>query len=412
MNKNYLFLGFAIPDEEIKKIFAYDKTPHVHTHKFIWNLIKGLILSGESDFTFISSRPVSDYPYYTKKIIKKREWEVEISSKRIAILEIPFINTSILKIITRFFSGLFYCFFRFFKKKPKNGIIVFSVHVPFMLIGYILSKIFKVDFIGIWTDPPSVVSFKDSFLKRRLRSIEFRVSKWLMRHFSKVIVLTRYLAEDYAPGKPYLVIEGIIDENEVIKNADLNKKYSSNVDHTKILYSGSLKKKYGIKNIVDGVLLTGNNRIILEVFGSGDYESEINRLSKIHKNIKFMGWVPNDVVLKAQRDADFLINARSPDDDFVKYTFPSKTLEYMLSGTPLITTMLPGIPNEYAKNVIAMKDNKPETICKTLQEVLLLDNKRRKEISLQALVFAKSKNYLIQGTKIYRFINNLWSKPI
>lgn len=69
--KNYLFLGFAIPDEEMEKAFSIDNFPQVQTHKFNWNLIKGLEHFDEFDFTYISARPISDYPIFSRKKIKK-----------------------------------------------------------------------------------------------------------------------------------------------------------------------------------------------------------------------------------------------------------------------------------------------------------------------------------------------------
>lgn len=402
--ENFLFLGFAIPDEEMKKTYANDRSPQMQNHKFVWNLIKGLIAESDADYTFICARPVSDYPYFTKKLIKKAEWDVSIGSKLIQIVEIPFINTSILKILTRFISGVYYSLICFHKKRPKKGVIAYSVHVPFMLTGFLISKMYGVDLIGVWTDPPSVVTKREPRLKRALRGIELGFSKWLMRHFSKVVVLTRYLAEEFAPGKPYLVVEGIVDENDAVSTEVLTEKRNKTLDLLKVVYTGSLKEKYGIKNIVDAVLMTKNNNLVFEIYGSGDYEEEVIRLSQVDSRIRFMGWVPNAVSLQAQRDADFLINARSPEDDYVKYSFPSKTLEYMLSGTPLITTLLPGIPDEYFEHVIPMKDNTPETICETLQMAFLMDKSLRKTIGLRALNFALGKSYLSQGKKICHFM--------
>ena len=80
--KNYLFLGFAIPDEEMEKVFSIDNFPQVQTHKFNWNLIKGLEHFDEFDFTYISARPVTDYPVFPKKKINKNKSDVRPFSAR------------------------------------------------------------------------------------------------------------------------------------------------------------------------------------------------------------------------------------------------------------------------------------------------------------------------------------------
>jgi glycosyltransferase involved in cell wall biosynthesis len=283
------------------------------------------------------------------------------------------------------------------------------VHVPFMLIGYLLSKLYCLDYIAIWTDPPSVRSERDSFLKSRLRYIELFVSKLLMRKASKVVSVTKHLAQDFAPQKPYLVIEGIIDQSEIIANRNEENRKDCNSNEIKIVYTGSLSKRYGVKNIVEGFKLVKDDNILLEIYGRGDYEKELTEVCSKNNKIIYKGFVSNEEARDAQRKADFLINARSANDEYTKYTFPSKTLEYMLSGTPLITTLLPGMPENYKDYLLLLENNDPKTICEMLQNAIKLDRKQRNSIGYKALKFAKSKNYKNQGEKITKFILGLGS---
>lgn len=405
VKKNYLFLGFAIPDEEMERVFSIDNSPQVQTHKFNWNLIRGLEHFDEFDFTYISARPVSDYPGFSQKRIKKNQWVVNVGNKRIEIYEIPFLNRGVFKLVTRFFSSLYYSFKNFHRKQNKAGVIVYSVHVPYMAVGLIIAKVFKIDYIAIWTDPPSVSTRRDSLLKSRLRTLELKISKYLMQKATKVIALTKYLAEDFAPGKPYLVMEGIIDLKDMNCSQKKEKK-SFNQDPIRIIYTGSLAKRYGVKNIVEGFLSMSNQNAVLEIYGRGDFEDELLSIVNSNHNVIYKGFVNNKEIIKIQRKADFLINARSSEDDFVKYSFPSKTLEYMLSGTPLITTMLPGIPEEYKDYVIILDNNSTEAISTKLEEVLNYSHDNRCKIGSKALEFAKSKNYYNQGSRIIKFLKD------
>lgn len=403
MKKNFLFLGFAIPNEEMKEILNIDKLPAIQTHKFNWNLIKAMEIYNTFKFTYISARPISDYPFFPKKKIKSKEWNVDIFDKKIEILEIGFHNSSIFKIVTRFFSGLYYSIKKYHKEKNKSGVIVYSVHVPFMIIGYFISKIYKIDYIAIWTDPPSVQNERESFMKTNLRGVERLFTKFLMKRVTKVIALTKYLAEDFAPNKPYLVIEGIIDEKDI--NSNTNYEQNGELTFNKIVYTGSIEKRYGIKKIVEGFQLIKDDNIMLEIYGRGDYEEELKKVCSTNKNIRYKGFISNKDILKVQKEADFLINARSAEDEYVRYSFPSKTLEYMLSGTPLITTMLPGVPDEYKDYFIVLENNNPQTICETLQRTIGLNKEERIKIGIRALEYAKSKNYIKQGRKIITFLS-------
>lgn len=402
MKSDYLFLGFAISNCEMEKILKIDKFPAIQTHKFIWNFIRGIEYENKISCTYISAEPVSDYPFYPEKKIKFKIEKENIFDKNIQIISIPFYNTTLLKILTRFLSSFYYSIRNYHKKDNKGGVIVYSVHIPFMLTGLLISKIYKIPYIGIWTDPPSIVTDRESKIKSKLRNIELKISKFLMRRADKLVVLTKFLAEDFAPKTPYIVIEGIIDseekkeENEIINKLDTKNK--------KIVYTGSLEKRYGIENIVEGFSLIKSENIILEIYGRGDYEEELKKICERNQNIKYFGFVSNSEILKIQKNADFLINARSPKEEYVKYSFPSKTLEYMLSGTPLISTILPGIPEEYREYIYVLKDNSPESIARKIENCLDIPIQDLKKFGEKAKKFAKTKNYKEQGKKIIELI--------
>ena len=60
-----------------------------------------------------------------------------------------------------------------------------------------------------------------------------------------------------------------------------------------------------------------------------------------------MGNLPSEQVFEYEKKAKLLVNLRDPSVELTKYAFPSKILEYMSSGSAVLTTKLEGIPNEY-----------------------------------------------------------------
>jgi len=94
-------------------------------------------------------------------------------------------------------------------------------------------------------------------------------------------------------------------------------------------------------------------------------------------------------VLKKQSVVDFLVNPRPITEDYTKYSFPSKTLENMLSGTPLITTKLRGIPDEYNDYLIYFETDSIKGMANTLKEVVKINNDTRIAFG------AESRNWII-----------------
>lgn len=400
--ESFLFLGFILSENQLKRIIEKDKFPQYQTYKFTMNLLKALECESKYKFTYVSLQPVSDYPYYDKKKFNYSEETINILNKNYKVYNLPFYNTSILKIISRTISSLYFSIYILKKQKNKKGIIIYSVHIPYLITGILLKKIFKLPIIGIWTDPPSVSHHMESKVKRFLRGIELKLSKYLMKKMDKTITLTKQLAEDFCPNKPNLVIEGIIDYDESKKNKiELVKEKK-----IKFLYTGSLMKKYGIANIVQAFMNIDNNDIELEIYGLGDFENELEEIALKDKRIYYGGFINNEEILKKQTNCNFLINARSPKDIYTKYSFPSKTLEYMLSGKPLISTFLLGMPLEYKEYFILLEDNDVKTIQETIERAIKLEKEEIQSMIERNLNFIKSKDYKNQGLKILSFLGD------
>lgn len=113
----------------------------------------------------------------------------------------------------------------------------------------------------------------------------------------------------------------------------------------------------------------------------------------------------NDVVIQAELDADLLINPRPTHEEFTKYSFPSKNMEYMATGTPVLTTNLPGMPEEYKQYVYLMEDETEQGVCKVLLSVFSESESIRFEKGLQAKRFVlKQKNNAKQAERLLRIL--------
>ena len=66
----------------------------------------------------------------------------------------------------------------------------------------------------------------------------------------------------------------------------------------------------------------------------------------------------------------------------------------MVSGTPVLTTVLPGMPKEYYPYVYLLEDETPEGVSQKLHDLLLLSEEERKKKGLEAWVsYPNNKSY-------------------
>lgn len=115
----------------------------------------------------------------------------------------------------------------------------------------------------------------------------------------------------------------------------------------------------------------------------------------------YHGNVLNEEVVAAEMEASLLINPRPTTEEFTKYSFPSKNMEYMASGTPVLTTNLPGMPQEYQEYVYLFDDETVEGMARKIREVLSFspESLRRKGLDAQRFVL-ENKNNVVQAKKI------------
>lgn len=263
-------------------------------------------------------------------------------------------------------------------KHHRDAVIVCDVLNFTVSFGAALAaRVQKRKVIGIVTDFPEQLSGKPDLNSRLI---------WgLVRLCTGYVVLSEYMKKRLNPQKPAIVLEGHVDSGMKLAVNTIEGKYPTKV----CLYAGSLHRKNGIEKLVKAFSAADIKEAELHIYGDGDYAEELRTMKNEH--IRYYGKVPNDVVVNEEVKATLLINPRPTDAEFTKYSFPSKNLEYMASGTPLLTTKLPGMPIEHIEYVYLFGDETVEGMSRTLNEVL---SKPRKELHQKGM---NAKQYVMEN---------------
>jgi glycosyltransferase involved in cell wall biosynthesis len=157
--------------------------------------------------------------------------------------------------------------------------------------------------------------------------------------------------------------------------------------------------------LVQSFISLGRQEWELHIYGDGNYVQELINITSQHKNVKYFGVLNNIQVIDKQMKAHLLVNPRLTDSEFIKYSFPSKTMEYMASGTPLISTALPGMPDEYYNFIYVIEDESEEGFMSSLSSVfdLGLDVLHKKGTDAKKFIL-ESKNNIIQAKRVLNFL--------
>jgi glycosyltransferase involved in cell wall biosynthesis len=202
--------------------------------------------------------------------------------------------------------------------------------------------------------------------------------------------------------RPYIIIESFVDTKlKDIPNV-LNEKYFEKV----IVYAGGLYERYGIKMLIEGFQMVQDPNLRLWLFGVGPYTDEIIKHSKIDTRIEYKGVIPNEKLLHILTKATLLVNPRPSHEKYTKYSFPSKNLEYMSVGTPLLTSRLPGIPMDHYPYVYFLEDESSFGICKAFKTILSKSDDELYHFGCRCREFSlREKNNIVQTQKIIKMID-------
>jgi glycosyltransferase involved in cell wall biosynthesis len=236
------------------------------------------------------------------------------------------------------------------------------------------------------------------FFSMRVRSQEQGLKK-----YDGFIFLTKYMNEIYNPSqKPYIVMEGAVDST--FTHHLVPKDMTPRI----IMYAGAIEAEYGFDTLIQAFMSLSQVDIELHIYGEGKFVEKLLEYQNADHRIKYLGVVTNEQIIAAEQQATLLVNPRYTHQEFVKYSFPSKTSEYMLSGTPVLTTKLPGIPNEYFQHLYTFDEENIEGYAKKLNEILSIPTQELQEKGVNAQTFVlQHKNNNIQSQRIIDFVKTI-----
>jgi glycosyltransferase involved in cell wall biosynthesis len=392
-----------IPESEA----ALEKTCSQAGNRFILNLLARLSELPGIHVSITSYRPVEMFPR-SNLIIQLPRKKYRLGDYEQS--QVWFVNVLILKQITMAISiFLQLLMWAFVHRRQRRVMLVYNVFsafsIPTLLAAWATGSIA----VALIADTPhDCYSYKG--IKGLLERLDFFQQTRVMRRFSGVICLTKQTWDDFAPGRPGLVVEGGINTDEATEPLrEVNIALAEELFHTRVcMYTGALNNLNGIPELLKGFALVADPDVRLWLLGRGECESVVLDAAARDPRISLLGFLPNDEARALQRRVTVLINPRPSQQEITKYTFPSKLLEYLQSGTPVLTTRLPGIPAEYYQHVFPIETETTEGIAEALRRTLSVPTAKLREKGVSAREFVvRDKSWQTQARRIARFLHSL-----
>lgn len=367
-------------DRVYKQLFEHVKVkPAFQSQKYHRLLIEGL--AAYTDVDVVANPPVN------RSVLKENFLHLPDETEGGANYHyIPAIRNPILKAVCVGFGTFFKTFAQ---AKGDSAVIVDGLNRVTALSAVLAARFRGKPCVCIVTDLPDMLG-GGSFSKK--------LANFIIGSCTSYVFLTEamngYLNKR---GKPYVILEGHSDIAMKEKEPSMEKKLTPRV----CLYAGGVSRQYGLANLVEGFRMADIPNAQLHIYGPGDYVKELEQIAAEDSRIFYGGMLLNTQIVDKEQAATLLVNPRPTHEEFVKYSFPSKTMEYMASGTPVLTTVLPGMPAEYHPYVFLMEEETPEGAAKALKRVLEHADEELFQKGMEARNFIlNEKNNVIQAKKL------------
>lgn len=398
-----LYLGSFFPEEHKSLIISNSKGVIQNAgDTFQKALLDGLIAHKQCDY-IITSPMLGSFPKRYKKLFYYGT-EFKYGNVRKSV-SLGFNNLTLYKTISKYWT---------IKKEldiwssqsieTKKCIIAFSLDIATLRAIYKIKKTHKsIHVCLIVTDLFEFMVVPQSLISNLLiKILKYKSSKYI-GGVDSFVLLTKYMRNKLRIGqRPFIVVEAILNGS-----VNLPKKQDFNSDTKVVMYSGTLAKKYGIIHLLNSFSMIEDNCYRLWICGDGDAKQDIIKRQLHDKRIIYYGQLERDEVLSLQKKATVLINPRLSDSEFTKYSFASKTIEYLYSGTPLIMHPLQCLTDDYFDHIYIATDESDVGLRDKIVEVCSKDNFELNEFGLNAAKFVSmNKNAYKQVEKILNMINN------
>ena len=405
-NLDIVFLGGLFPKEKEEDIINNSIVSVQNAaNNLQWEFVKGLDENLSKPVKIINSLYIGSFPKRYKKLVINTH-NFHHTSQNCHDINVGFLNLPIIKNFSRYYSLKPYL-----KKWASNKsgetkvVIAYAMTFTFTHILRYIKKInSNIITCLIVPDLPQYMNltYNKRVIYTLIKNIEIKLIKSDTSYIDSYVLLTEYMRDALNINVPFVVIEGI--STNLFDN--VNRVPENNRIKT-ILYSGGLNERYGIIKLIQAFEKLQDESYQLIICGSGDAEGYIKKAAIRDKRIIFKGLLKREEVLALQKSATVLVNPRPNNEEYTKYSFPSKNLEYLSSGTPLISYRLDGIPKEYNEYIYFISEDTEESdgLFLTMKEVLEKSNEELKEKGLRSKEFVlKEKNCASQAKKLLNMI--------
>jgi len=363
------------------------------------------MISGLKDIEHMQITALCAVPVSILNSVRERRRDSIAANNPIDFFYLPRFRMILLDWLIGFLLALYSSLIWCFKNRTGERYVISdasNLNHPISLAVKLAAMLFGVKAAAIVmnTSDDERTGVKHTGLSREAPSSrgERAVGDWLMNSYDSYVILSDDDERLRYQHKPHIIIDGLVDLklNSVLHT--VGEKFEEMI----IVCIDKFDEGSGVENLLNAFLHVECAEARLWLFGSRELSQQIALYEASDDRICYCGEIPHNKLLDIAGKASLLVSTAPCDKTWNKCFSMMTYMEYMVTGTPLLTTCLSGMPLEYTKHVYGIDDESVAGIARKLNELLAMDRREIHHYGLQARAYIfQHKNNKIQSSRVY-----------
>lgn len=319
---------------------------------------------------------------------------------------LPFINFGPLKTLTSgiaLFPRLIGWAWR--ERRRRRVLLLYNLYSPPGIVSIVAGWATRTAVVAIVADLQ--VPGAGLLPQATLRRLDFWLQVRTLPLFDGLVVLTRAAIDDFAPHVPFIEVEGAVPESLMRPLPALDRD-----DHSPctIMYAGGLSELKGIPTLLAAFAMLDGADVELWITGRGPLETMVRTAASRDARITYWGFPAEAELHYLYARADVLVNPHSSSIGSARYLFPSKLIEYLATGAPVVSTCsTPELRVQYGEFAAVASGDAPADLAVALRRVTNMSSAERSAIGRVGRLFVlREKSWQRQADRIGEFISKLF----
>lgn len=313
----------------------------------------------------------------------------------LVIEELPFLSLGPLQVVTQMASLMRRLLVRW--SRPGDAILLTNPLVRFVAPALVAGWWWRIPVATIVADLNGVQPSQPPF--RRLMN-------WLqtimVRRSPGTIVFSSHTTTEFRDGKPSMRMV----RPPASYLLDLPQPPAEPAERA-VYYAGALVDVAGVNLLLDAIRHVSDANVQFWFSGRGPLEERVVREATTDARIRFFGFVTQQQYSDMLQRAAVLVNPRPSRLLENRYNFPSKLMEYLAAGRPVISTATSDVAEHYGTAVVILEDETPRGLARCIEAVLDAPAEQRAAMGARARAAVEGATWRIEAEKIVAFIEGL-----